>query len=82
MECLGNILEYLIFSKIIPNACVNRLTNDTFWYLYQAITVLNGECKSLQTMPVEFGFESLNGDVDIRVVAHVVKGATGNMKVI
>ena len=46
------------------------------------VNVLNGDCKSFQTMPVEFGLESVNGDVDIRVKALTVKRVTGNMKVI
>ena len=46
------------------------------------VNVLNGECKSFQTMPVEFGLESVNGDVDIRLKALTVKRVTGNMKVI
>ena len=43
---------------------------------------MNGECKSFQTIPVEFGLESVNGDVDIMVTAHTVNRVTGNMKVI
>ena len=46
------------------------------------VNVLNGDCKSFQTMPVEFGLESVNGDVDIRVRALTAKRVTGNMKVI
>ena len=46
------------------------------------VNVLNGKCKSFQTMPVELGLESLNGDVDIRIADHTVKRVTGNMKVI
>ena len=37
------------------------------------VNVLNGECKSFQTMPVEFGLKSVNGDVDIRIAARTVK---------
>ena len=44
--------------------------------------VLNGECKSFQTIHVEVGLESVNGDVDIMVTAHTVNRVTGNMKVI
>ena len=43
------------------------------------VNVFNGECKSFQTMPVEF--ESVNGDVDVMVTAHTVKRVTGNIKV-
>eukprot|EP00795_Rhopilema_esculentum_P005739 gene5739-10996_t len=46
------------------------------------VNVLNGDCKSFQTMPVEFGLESVSGDVDIRVKALTAKRVTGNMKVI
>ena len=46
------------------------------------VNVLNGDCKSFQTMPVEFGLESVNDDVDIRVKALTAKKVTGNMKVI
>ena len=46
------------------------------------VNVLNGDCKSFQTMPVEFGLESVNGDVDIRVKALTAKKVTGNMKII
>ena len=46
------------------------------------VNVLNGDCKPFQTMPVEFGLESVNGDVDIRVKALTAKKVTGNMKVI
>ena len=33
-------------------------------------------------MPVEFGLESVKGDVDIRVKALTAKRVTGNMRVI
>ena len=46
------------------------------------VNVLHRECKSFQIMPVEFGLESVNGDVDIMVTAHTMKRVTGNMKVI
>ena len=46
------------------------------------VNVLNGDCKSFQTMPVEFELESVNGDVDIRVKALTAKKVTGNVKVI
>ena len=46
------------------------------------VSVLNGDCKSFQSMPVEFGLESINGDVDIEMKALTVNRVTGNMKVI
>ena len=54
--------------------------NSTFETI--KVNVLNGQCKSFQTMPVEFGVESVNGDVDIGVKALTAKRVTGNMKVI
>ena len=50
--------------------------NSTFETI--KINVLNGECKSIQSMPVQFGLESVNGDVDIRVKALTAKRVTGN----
>ena len=46
------------------------------------VNVLNGDCKSFQTMPVDFGLESVNTDVDIRVKALTAKRVTRMMKVI
>ena len=47
------------------------------------VHVLNGDFKSFQTMRVKFGLESVNGDVDIRVLkALTAKKVTGNMKFI
>ena len=54
--------------------------NSTFETIQ--VNLLNGECMSFQTMPVNFGLESVNGDVDIRVKALTAKRVTGNMKVI
>ena len=46
------------------------------------VNVLNGECRPFQTMPCEFGLDSLKGDVDIRVRAHTVKRVALTMKAI
>ena len=46
------------------------------------IGVLNGRSESLETMPVEFGLESVDGKVDIKSHAFTADHVTGNMKAI
>ena len=44
------------------------------------ISVLNGRSESLETMPVEFGLESIDGKVDIKFHTFTADRVTGNMK--
>lgn len=44
------------------------------------VNVLNDECESFDTMPVEFDLESLNGRTRNRIVAFTTHKVTGNMK--
>ena len=46
------------------------------------IGILNGRSESLKTMPVEFGLESINGKVDMKIHAFIADRVTGNMKAI
>ena len=46
------------------------------------IGVLNGRIESLETMQVEFGLESIDGKVDIKVHAFTADRVTGDMKAI
>ena len=46
------------------------------------IGVLNGKSESLEIMPVEFGFESIDGNVDMKIHAFTADRVTGNMKAI
>ena len=46
------------------------------------IGILNGRSESLETMPVEFGLESINGKVDMKTHAFIADRVTGNMKAI
>ena len=46
------------------------------------IGVLNGRSESLETMPVEFGLESIDGEVDIKIHAFTADRVTGNIKAI
>ena len=46
------------------------------------IGVLNGRSESLETIPVEFGLESIDGKVDIKIHAFTADRVTGNMKAI
>ena len=46
------------------------------------IGVLDGRSESLETMPVEFGLESIDGEVDIKIHAFTADRVTGNMKAI
>ena len=44
------------------------------------IGVLNGRSESLETMPVEFGLGSIDGEVDMKIHAFTADRVTGNMK--
>ena len=46
------------------------------------VNVLNGQVDTFDTMPVEFGIESLDGKTNMKVAAFTADRVTGNMKVI
>ena len=46
------------------------------------VNVLNGQIKTFETMPVEFGLESLTGEVNMRISAFTTNKVTGDMRVI
>ena len=46
------------------------------------IGVLNGRSESLETMPAEFGLESIDGKVDMKIHAFTADSVRGNMKAI
>ena len=46
------------------------------------IGILNGRSELLETMPVEFSLESINGKVDMKIHAFTADRVTGNMKAI
>ena len=83
-EWLSKIKVNALLDDASTQTCVNEDVaaelglNSTFETI--KVNVLNGECKSFQTM--QFGLESVNGDVDIRVKALTAKRVTGNMNVI
>ena len=46
------------------------------------IGILNGRSESLETMPVEIGWQSIDGKVDMKIHAFTADHVTGNMKAI
>ena len=46
------------------------------------IGVFNGRSESLETMPVEFGLESIHGKIDMKIHVFTPDRVTGNMKAI
>ena len=46
------------------------------------VSVLNGHCEQLNTMPVEMQLESLDGKVKMKIEAFTTKRVTGNMKAV
>ena len=46
------------------------------------IVILNGRSESLETMSVEFGLESIDGKVDMKIHAFTADCVTSNMKAI
>ena len=47
-----------------------------------SISVLDRRSESLETVPVEFGLESIDNKVDIKVYAFTADCVTGNIKAI
>ena len=46
------------------------------------VSVLNGQCKQFETMPVEFYLESLDGNIKMKVEALTANRVTGDMRAV
>ena len=46
------------------------------------VSVLNSEVETFETMPVELGFESVNGHVKKKIDAYTTNRVTGDMNVV